>query len=290
DGTLFGTPLLDQAGTYHLDLLAEEPNHASAWVSYEFVIDPDLTPRLRVTTTALDDAVEAASYGPVQLVAENSAGNARWDVSGGRLPPGLVLMGDGRVLGTPYPDTEGAYTFIVSVEEADRIGTTASISMRVNATNRLAILTASLPNAREGASYHVQLSGSGGSGILIWSTSSALPDGLTLYASGLLAGDLRNATAGAYSITFELNDEVDAELYGSASRTLTLVVQASQTEEGDTPAATPPQDINGALLTGAAAGCSFAGHDALGAWWLMATAFFALLVRTSLFKRNSSSS
>jgi pyroglutamyl-peptidase len=69
-----------------------------------------------ITTESLDDGRVQMSYEGL-LEAEDTTGDVVWEVSGGELPPGLDLVEDGNITGTP--ERSGIYEFeVTAVDEA----------------------------------------------------------------------------------------------------------------------------------------------------------------------------
>ena len=87
----------------------------------------------------------------------------------------------------------------------------------------ISITTASLPVGVAYISYSETLVATGGSGSFSWSTSSALPSGITLSTDGVLSGKPVNSSAGSYSVIVAVTDASDPSL--TATKTFTLTIQ-----------------------------------------------------------------
>ncbi|HXQ44221.1 MAG TPA: hypothetical protein VN816_06255 [Acidimicrobiales bacterium] len=87
------------------------------------------------------------------------------------------------------------------------------------------VLTTTLPDASPGVTYHDQLQTTGGTSPYRWTRTGALPAGITLTRTGLLAGNpsLKKAVAGTYSVTVNVRDSTRHHRQ-VASRTLSLTV------------------------------------------------------------------
>lgn len=127
----------------------------------------------------------------------------------------------------------------------------------------LAITTASLPGVTAGQTYSQQLTFSGGMGAKTFTLESgALPAGLTLSSTGLIAG----TTAMAESKTFDIK-VTDSVTSQTDTKTLTIVVSdqgAPPAQGGPAPILPAPQPMNftvsgnGQVYTGQEAGLTFA--------------------------------
>jgi hypothetical protein len=118
-----------------------------------------------------------------------------WSISAGSLPPGLSLGSSGAISGTPT--TAGAYSFIVQATD-QKTGFVGRHRYVLQVS--LAITPATLTAGTHGTPYSQQLTATGAVGAVAWSiTSGALPGGVTLSATGLIAGT--PAATGSYTFT-----------------------------------------------------------------------------------------
>jgi uncharacterized protein YraI len=102
------------------------------------------------------------------------------------LPRGLKLGHGGRLSGTPAK--AGTYTFTVAVADGESPPATAQGGYTVKVAP-IAVRTTTLPAAHHGKRYSRTLAAWGGSRPLTWKrTSGALPRGLKLSRSGVIAG------------------------------------------------------------------------------------------------------
>ncbi len=82
---------------------------------------------------------------------------------------------------------------------------TATQALSLTVAAPLVIATTTLPTAVQGQAYSVQLVATGGVGPYTWSvTLGALPSGMTLSASGLLAGT--PTVSGVFAVTVSATD------------------------------------------------------------------------------------
>lgn len=114
-------------------------------------------------------------------------------------PPGLSFDG-ARLFGTPA--VAGAF----SLEFRVQTGTTSLVAPRrleiIDPEIPLRVATSVLPEAAVDALYSVQLAAAGGRAqALVWSTTSALPPGLSLEADGTLGGRPMRAGSSTLSVT-----------------------------------------------------------------------------------------
>ncbi len=129
-----------------------------------------------------------------------------WSVTGGALPPGLILSSAGQLTGTPT--TSGAYNFTVGVSDSCPIGTQMvqkRFGLSVGCPSVNITSAAVLPAGKGGLAYSRQIQFTGGQPPVSFSVvGGALPPGLILSTSGLLAGI--PTMAGTYNFTISLTD------------------------------------------------------------------------------------
>lgn len=139
-------------------------------------------PPLAITTPALPVATLGASYNQF-LDVSGGSGPVTWSLASGVLPPGIVLSTAGIILGNPT--ALGESTFRVRAERGT-LSAERGYALRVVAPP-LAISPTTLPGAKVGERYTVQMQGAGGVAGYTWSADS-MPPGLTLSPSGLIDG------------------------------------------------------------------------------------------------------
>ena len=146
--------------------------------------DAATTPAL--TTASLPDGQVNVAYPATALTATGGSGPAyQIAIVSGTLPPGLSYApGTSTVSGTPT--AAGVFTVGINVVDSANHSSVQPLSVSVSA---LRITTTSLPFAVTGNVYNQQLVTSGGVGAVNWRLwSGSLPPGLTLSASGVIAG------------------------------------------------------------------------------------------------------
>ena len=157
-----------------------------------------VTTRPRITTTSLPAAVVGNPFAAT-LQASGGAGPYDWSATG--LPAGLTLTTAGALHGTPT--TAGARRVALSVVDVHRLRASALLTLTVTAPVPPRIVTSSLPAATVGTPVSRTLSATAGTPPYRW-TGTGLPAGVTLSASGLLAGT--PTTPGTASLAVAVTD------------------------------------------------------------------------------------
>jgi hypothetical protein len=176
-----------------------------------------------VTTTTLPSGTVSQAYAAT-LQASGGSGTYAWTVVNSALPAGLVLdASSGAIAGTPQQS--GATTFTVRAADAGDASNAANQTLAITIAPPppppVVIGTASLPAGTVSVSYTATLSASGGTGAYNWSqVSGTLPAGLSLGASGVLAGT--PSLAGTSTFTVRAADSTDGS--NSAQQTFTLTI------------------------------------------------------------------
>lgn len=183
-GRLSGMPT--QAGAVSLSVKVVSGSVSTTTALALTVVPPPLA----ITTPALPVATLGASYNQF-LDVSGGSGPVTWSLASGALPPGISLSAAGIILGNAT--SLGESSFRVRAERGT-LSAERSYALRVMAPP-LAITPTTLPDAKVGQWYTVQMQGTGGVGGYTWSAES-LPPGLTLSPSGLIDGT--PATAGTW--------------------------------------------------------------------------------------------
>lgn len=139
-----------------------------------------------ITTSELPDGVVGAPY---EFALESRGGSPplAWTLSEGLLPDGIELTQEGALTGTPK--RAGTEEFTVTL--ADSLGEkfSQSLSLQIFAEGPVLITSKSINNAKEGVSYSFDLAAAGGTSPYAWQIlDGALPSGLTLSSTGVIAG------------------------------------------------------------------------------------------------------
>jgi Leucine-rich repeat (LRR) protein len=191
-GVLSGTPTA--AGTSDFTIQAQSGDGQTASADFSVKI----LGVLAVTTTSLPNGIEGTAYSEA-LAATGGEGTYTWSLLDGSLPSGLSLSEGGTISGTPTAG--GTSEFTVQVQSED--GQTASAALSLTINGILEVTTTSLPSGIVGAAYSGALAAAGGDGSYDWTvTGGALPDGLSMAASGAISGT--PTTAGTSDFTVQV--------------------------------------------------------------------------------------
>jgi hypothetical protein len=178
-----------------------------------FVINVSPAP-LSVLTGALPAGRVAEPY-QTSIGALGGLPPYSFSLASGALPPGVSLLGNGTLQGTPA--APGEFAFTVRVEDSKGSTATGSFQILVRPAP-LVILTSALPAGTTASAYSVTLAASGGVTPYAWTLASgSLPSGLTLDpATGTISGT--PAATGEFPVTVTVTDAQGA----AASRSLVI--------------------------------------------------------------------
>ncbi|MBI4577222.1 MAG: putative Ig domain-containing protein [Planctomycetes bacterium] len=202
-GVIAGTPAA--TGAYALAVEVEDSQGQRAGRALSLPVVPPLA----VATGALPRAVRGVAY-EATLVPAGGLAPYRWTLAAGSFPAGLgPLAEDGRIAGTPSAAGAGS----VQVRVTDARGKAASGTFTLEVKERLAIGTAALQDAVEGAPYSQVLAAVDALQPLRWSLAAGptgvvdFPGGLTLNgASGAISGTPAAGSVGTYTFTVRAED------------------------------------------------------------------------------------
>ena len=173
---------------------------------------------LAFTTTSLPSIslTGGLQVGYQQVIyAQGGVGPFTFTVLSGTLPPGVTLGGG---FGVPFgtegisiggfgpPSGSGTYTFTVQV--TDSLGDTATQQLSITVITATAVplqfTTTSLPNGVVGIAYTASIAATGGTAPYTFSFTGALPRGLTMSSTGIIAGT--PLAAGTSNFTVRVRD------------------------------------------------------------------------------------
>jgi large repetitive protein len=196
-GMLSGTPTA--ATSYGFTVQLTDSTKTS--VSKNFTLT--IAPQLIITTTSLANGQIGTAYSQT-LAATGGTPPYLWALTGtGSLPPGLTLnRSTGAITGTPAQN--GASNFTMQVTDSAGIAATQPLSIVIGPL--ITFTTPSpLPNAVVGQAYSQQIAVTGGTPPYTFSLDSgALPAGVTLDATGKLAGT--PTALSAFNFTVRVTD------------------------------------------------------------------------------------
>ncbi len=245
-GTLAGTPSV--SGSFTFSVTATDSSTGSgpyaATRSYTLAVG---APTLTLAPSTLADATVGAAYSET-VTASGGTAPYSYAVTAGALPAGVTLSAGGTLSGTPTAG--GTFAFTVTATDATAVGSggpysaARAYSLTV-AAPAVTIAPESLPAGQAGTAYSQALSASGGTAPYSYAvTAGALPAGLTLSASGTLAGT--PSASGSFSFSVTATDSSTGSGPYAATRSYTLAVGAP----------TPPTAGNTSLTVAYGAGAT----------------------------------
>jgi hypothetical protein len=170
---------------------------------------------MEIAAPSLPDAPVWTAYSQ-KLTTRGGKATLVWSVSGGGLPPGVVLSSAGALSGKPT--TVGSYPVTIKVKDA--LGQIATKSFVITVTP-MTITTTSLTAVKKGSYYSQLLAASGCRATLTWSVlSGTLPTGLTLSTTGRISGYPK--APGSWTFTVRVSDSSVPK--NTATRTYTITV------------------------------------------------------------------
>jgi sugar lactone lactonase YvrE len=163
---------------------------------------------LLISTTSVPTAVTGQAYSTslAALGGNPPSSSDVWSLVGGSLPPGLNLSAAGVISGTAT--ATGTYPFVAEVMDTGTPQHTASRQLSITVVAPVAITTPApaLPEGGAGALYTQAFTATGGVPPYTWTSTGALPPGLTLSSTGTLSGV--PTTGGTYNFTVRASDSI----------------------------------------------------------------------------------
>ncbi len=212
-GVISGTP--NAGGTFPVSVtVADEISGQSSTQNYTLTVGYS---SLTITSKTSLGTVPVNSTVAYSLTATGGLSGYSWKPSG-NLPSGLSLSAAGQLSGVP--NAPGNYTFGVAVTDSEPQPVTLSTNLNLGVVGFTSALT--LPAGSTVATYAFTLAAAGGNGAYTFTAPSGVPAGLTLSASGLLAGQPKNA--GSFSFPVSLSDSSGVQT--SATFSLTVAAPA----------------------------------------------------------------
>lgn len=178
-GVLQGT--LTAAGSFTFDIEATDALSASASTSCMLDVKT-----VTITSAATLPSASPNSYYQFKPQTECVHGATTWSVATGALPSGLGLDTANGTISGDVGATAKTESFQLEVVDSNTVSHTQNCTITV--TSALTITTTQVPEGTQGVLYQAQLNAIGGYRPTAWSTTSTLPDGLTLSRSGVIEG------------------------------------------------------------------------------------------------------
>lgn len=215
-GLLAGTPTT--TGTYNFVARVTDTNNGYTLQSFNLTVGSSLN---ITTSSPLPNAPLGLQYAQTLAV---SGGTAPYTFSlqSGSLPVGLSISTTGLISG--IPTTAGTSSFAVMVADSGGLTTSKSFQLTAGAQGFNIDSPSTLPSGVVGTAYSQTLTASGGTQPLSWiSTSGALPPGLGLSSTGVIAGT--PTTVGSYMFDVRVTDG-NSQV---ATKTMTITVTLTGT-------------------------------------------------------------
>jgi hypothetical protein len=173
-----------------------------------------------VTTASLPSGVEQQPYAAVVSESGGTLPYKPWALTGGQIPPGLVLSAAGAITGTPTQ--AGTFSGTYTITDANNLSASAVLSIAI--ASNIIIETANLPEGSQGQAYEAQLSAENGTAPYDWNLLSGfLPAGVSLTVDGQIAGV--PIQSGSFIFTAQVTDGAGTQ----AQVTLSLFISAAPT-------------------------------------------------------------
>jgi large repetitive protein len=218
-GLLAGAPPATAGSTVDFSVEVTDSDKATASTSYTLQVDPALV----ISPTTLT-VVTVGNAFSTQLTAAGGSGSG-YTFTGSSMPAWMKLSSQGLLSGTPSVNATSPIHFTVVVR--DGTGGTVERAYSLSVNPAVTLETLALPVATVGEQYSLQLTATGGSGKGYSFLASGLPEGLTLWSTGLLSG-IPSAITGlptTLTVTIAIADSNDA----AGNRTYSLTVDLTLT-------------------------------------------------------------
>jgi hypothetical protein len=220
-GVISGTPTT--SGNFNFTVMAKDGDGFTGSKAYTLTVS---APTITVSPTTLPAATAGTAYSAM-LTASGGTAPYTYAISAGALPAGITLSTGGVLAGTAT--ASGSFHFTVMTTAGGFAGSQAyTLTVNAAAVNppTITISPMTLAAATAGTSYSAMLTASGGTVPYRYSvTSGALPSGITLSASGVLAGT--PAASGTFNFTVMATDSSAAPGPYSGTASYSLLVNTA---------------------------------------------------------------
>ncbi|WP_244788271.1 putative Ig domain-containing protein [Cupriavidus pauculus] len=220
-GLLSGTPTVAGPSTFTIQA-TDSSNGAGGAISvtqsYSLTI---ATPTVTVGPVSVSNPTAGIAYSQT-LVGAGGAAPYAFAITGGALPAGLSMMGNGTIAGTAT--AAGGFSFTVTATDKNGFSGSRAYSVTV-APPVITFATTTLGAASVASAYSQNIAASGGNAPYTYSlVGGALPPGISLSAGGTLAGTA--ASAGTFNFTVQARDSTAGGTF-TATQAFTLTVGAA---------------------------------------------------------------
>jgi hypothetical protein len=215
DGTITGTPSTN--GTYSITIQAADSSTPPLTATRLFSIP--IGASLLIATTLLPDA-KLGSFYRQTLTALNGTQPYYWTLQAAALPPGLILLATGDIVG--QPTSPGSVTFTVTVADNAQPPANASQTFSINVTPGFQITTLFLPSGSPTVPYRATLTAVDGTLPYTWNLAlGQLPTGLALNTqTGTISGT--TTKPGIYDLLIQATDATTPPQTATSQFTLTI--------------------------------------------------------------------
>jgi hypothetical protein len=220
-GTISGIPSSTGTYTFNVGLYSPTTGNPATQKTFSITIPSGLT----VLTTSFPNGSVGSVYSQT-ISASGGVTPYTWSITAGALPPGLGILNNSSIGGTPT--TVGTYGFTLNVTDSAGHGAFTQTSITIaTGTGGPVITTTTLPPGAVNAAYSVQLGCTNCTGY-VWSVSSGvLPLGLSLSAGGSLSGTPTSAGTSSFQVTLSPFGQFANAPPPSVSQGLSLTINAS---------------------------------------------------------------
>jgi len=221
-GSLAGTPEGGTGGIWPITIKATNGVGTDATQSFTLTVNqaPAITSANKATFTT-------GAAGSFTVVATGFPAPT-FSLSSGTLPSGVTLSVGGLLSGTPADGTGGTYT--ITIKATNGVGTDATQPFTLTVNQAPAITSANKATFTTGAAGSFTVVATGFPAPTFSLASGTLPAGVTLSATGSLAGTPEAGTGGIWPITIKATNGVGTDV--SQSFTLTVNQAPAITSSG----------------------------------------------------------